>query len=62
MSSTGHRYKQAGGLAQGASKLKKNNGVKEWKKNALNFRPVKGILANGGLLNAHPGEMQTQKY
>lgn len=37
--------------------------LKEWKKkNALNFRPVKGILANGGLLNAHPGEMQTQKY
>lgn len=36
--------------------------LKEWKKNALNFRPVKGILVNGGLLNAHPGEMQTQKY
>lgn len=36
--------------------------LKERKKNALNFRPVKGRLVNGGLLNAHPGEMQTQKY
>lgn len=32
------------------------------KKNALNFRPVKGTLANGGLLMARPGEVHTQKY
>lgn len=31
-------------------------------KNTLNFRPVKGTPANGGLLTVHPGEMQTQKY
>lgn len=31
-------------------------------KYVLNFRPVKSTLANGRLLTAHPGEMQTQKY
>lgn len=36
--------------------------LKSEEKNVLNFRPVTGTLANGGLLMAHPGEMQTQKY
>ena len=36
--------------------------LKSKEKNIFNFRPVKGTLANGGLLMAHPGEMQIQKY
>lgn len=49
------------GTSIGCQQVFKNH-VKGEGKYALHFRPIKGTLANGGLLTDHPGEMQTQKY